>query len=71
MFDEMTIRTAFMKGMVAKMIEKRIKKRMNKDIRINFKKLEAHTTEGEMKIDCDITIRMAPEDFEYLLNGED
>ena len=71
MFDEMTIRTAFMKGMVAKMIEKRIKKRMNKDIRINFKKLEAHTTEGEMKIDCDITIRMAAEDFEFLLNGED
>jgi len=71
MFDEMTIRTAFMKRMIAKIIEKRIKKSMKKDIHLNFKKLEAHTTEGEMKIDCDITIRMAPEDFEFLLNGED
>lgn len=69
MFDEMVIRTNFMKRCISNVLSAKFKQQSGKDINITLRNLEAHTNDDEITVKLDGTVRMKLTDFEELLTA--
>lgn len=67
--DEMNIGSKFMRGIVAKLIKKTIKKKMGYNLDIQFNGLNVKYIDGTAKIHMDVDIDMDKEELMKILRG--
>ena len=68
--DEVRIRTKFMKSLIAKLVQKAIKKNVNKDIKILIDTLEAQFVDDQVTLKISTEITLNKNEFEAMLLNE-
>lgn len=67
MFDEMKIRTGFMRGMVSKVISGALKRKMGCNVTVQLNDLNANVKDGKAHVHLDIDADMNQEELMKLI----
>ena len=68
--DEVRIRTKFMKGLIAKLLERAVRRSINKDVEIHIENFEAQFANDQVTLKLNTEVTLSKDQFEALLLGE-